>query len=114
MAIAAVLTASLRPSWPLPAVMAVAVMFSGTAVSWHGVILAEVARLAPAGKVGGTTGGVLAFGDAASFIMPLVFSGLLALTGSYGVGYAAAGVPTLCIALYLGFGGRGKIGRAHV
>ena len=33
-----------------------------TAVSWHGVLLAEVARLAPAGRIGSTTGAVLAFG----------------------------------------------------
>src|SRR3546814_3982209 len=38
MAVAAALTASLRPTWPLSAVIAVAVMFSSTAVSWHGVI----------------------------------------------------------------------------
>ncbi len=108
MAVAAVLTALLSPDWSLPAVMAVAVMFSVTAVSWHGVLLAEVARLATPGKVGGMTGGVLAFGDAAAFIMPLVFSALLALTGSYGIGYAVAGIPALGIALYLGFGGRPK------
>ncbi|MFN4091107.1 MAG: MFS transporter, partial [Alphaproteobacteria bacterium] len=105
MAVAAGLTAVLAPGWHLAAVTAVAVLFSATAVSWHGVLIAEVARLAPPGRVGAMTGGVLAFGDAAALVLPLLFSGLLVATGSYGIGFAVAGVPALAIAVYLACGG---------
>jgi nitrate/nitrite transporter NarK len=98
---AALLTAFLSAAWPIGAVMAVAVMLSGTAVSWHGVLIAEVARLAPPGRVGGMTGGVLAFGDAAALVLPLVFSGLLVATGSYAAGFAMAALPPLATAVYL-------------
>ena len=98
---AALLTAFLSTAWPIGAVMAVAVMLSGTAVSWHGVLIAEVARLAPPGRVGGMTGGVLAFGDAGALALPLVFSGLLVATGSYAAGFAVAALPPLATAVYL-------------
>lgn len=101
MSVAALLTALLSADWPLAGVAAVAVMLSATAVSWHGVLIAEVARLAPPGRVGGTTGGVLAFGDAAALVLPLTFSAILVVTGDYGIGFAVAGLPALVTALYL-------------
>ena len=58
-----------------------------TAVSWHGVLLAEVARLSPPGRIGATTGAVLAFGDAGSLVLPLLFSAALSLTGGYSSGF---------------------------
>src|SRR3546814_18542322 len=51
-------------TWHLAALTAVACAYSATAVSWHGVLLAEVARIAPDGQVGAMTGGVLSFGSA--------------------------------------------------
>ena len=101
MAGAAVMTALIEPHWPLAGVLAVAVIFSGTALSWHGVLLAEVARLAPAGRVGATTGGVLSFGDAASLVLPLGFGAALAITGGYRVGFLLAAVPPFLVASYL-------------
>lgn len=108
---AALLTAFLSAAWPIGAVMAVAVMLSGTAVSWHGVLIAEVARLSPPGRVGGMTGGVLAFGDAAALVLPLVFSGLLVATGSYAAGFAVAALPPLATAVYLTVRGRAAADR---
>ncbi len=87
MAVAATLTAIIDPAWPTWVVAMIATLLSVTGVSWHGVLLAEVARLAPQGRIGATTGAVLAFGDAGSLVLPLLFSGALALTGSYGVGF---------------------------
>ena len=101
MAAAATVAALFTPAWPLPAVAAVAIVLSATAVSWHGVLLAEVARLAPPGKVGATTGGVLSFGDMGSAAMPLLFGGILAATGSYGWGFAAAALAPLAAGLTL-------------
>ena len=77
---------------------------SVTAVSWHGVLLAEVARLSPAGRIGATTGAVLAFGDAGALVLPLLFSGALTLSGSYAPGFLIGGAFTLAF----GFWGVGR------
>src|SRR6185503_6112257 len=95
MAGAAVLAALIGPAWPTWAAALAATAMSLTAVSWHGVLLAEVARLAPAGRIGATTGAVLAFGDAGSFILPLLFSAALSLTGTYAPGFLIGGALTL-------------------
>ena len=59
-------------SWTLYAITAVAILYNITAVSWHGVLLAETARLAPPDQVGPVTGGVHATKGAAR---PLVTAG---------------------------------------
>ncbi len=74
MAVSAVLAAVIHPAWPTWLATLVAILFSATAVSWHGVLLAEVARLSPPGRIGATTGAVLAFGDAGALVLPLLFS----------------------------------------
>lgn len=99
MAVAALLAASLQASWPYGMVVLVAALFSATAVSWHGVLLAEVARLSPPGRIGSTTGAVLAFGDAGALVMPLLFSGALTLTGSYAPGFLVGGTFALVVGL---------------
>ena len=87
MAGAATLAAVIDPAWPTWIATAIAIAFSVTAVSWHGVLLAEVARLSPPGRIGATTGAVLAFGDAGSLVLPLLFSAALTLTGGYASGF---------------------------
>ena len=64
-----------------------AAALSATALSWHGIVLSEAARLAAEGKRGAVTGGVLSFGQLGAMVMPLVYSALLSLTGSYGFGF---------------------------
>jgi nitrate/nitrite transporter NarK len=99
MAAAAVLTALVAPGWPLWATTLAATAMSLTAVSWHGVLLAEAARLAPAGRIGATTGAVLAFGDAGALVLPLLFSVALALTGGYSTGFLIGGTLALMYGL---------------
>ena len=48
--------------WSELEVTLVALVISASALSWHGVLLAEVARVAPEGEVGRITGGVMALG----------------------------------------------------
>ncbi|MBM3622629.1 MAG: MFS transporter [Alphaproteobacteria bacterium] len=100
MAGAAALTASLQGDWPMWLLVLSAALFSATAVSWHGVLLAEVARLSPPGRIGATTGVVLSFGDAGSLVMPLLFSAALAFGDSYRIGFLIGGLPTLVVGLY--------------
>jgi nitrate/nitrite transporter NarK len=99
MAGAAALTAVIDPAWPTWAAAAIATALSATAVSWHGVLLAEVARLSPPGRIGSTTGAVLAFGDAGSLVLPLLFSAALALTGGYASGFLIGGLLALGVGL---------------
>jgi MFS family permease len=62
MAVSVALLALSDASWPTLLVGLVACRLSATALSWHGILLAETARAAPEGMRGGVTGGVLSFG----------------------------------------------------
>ncbi len=74
---------------------------SATAMSWHGVLLAETARLAPEGSRGAATGGVLSFGQIGALVLPLIYAFLLSVTGSHGVGFMACAVPALLVGVVL-------------
>ena len=87
--------------WPRWLIGVVAGMLSATALSWHGVLLSEAARAAPEGKRGAVTGGVLSFGQLGALTEPLLFSALLGLTGSYGAGFIACGIPALAVGIIM-------------
>jgi MFS family permease len=87
--------------WPTIVVGLIACALSATALSWHGVLLAETARAAPEGMRGGITGGVLSFGQVGALSLPLIYSGLLEVTGSYGIGFVMCGVPALLVGVLL-------------
>jgi len=93
--ISAALTGFYDVGWSLNGLIAVAIVYNISSLSWHGVLLAETARLAPEGQVGGITGGVLAFTSVAMMIYPAVYGGLLAATNSYGIGFIFGAVPAL-------------------
>jgi len=76
-------------------------VLSATALSWHGILLAETARAAPEGMRGSVTGGVLSFGQVGALALPVMYSGLLNLTGSYGIGFMVCSVPALLVAVRL-------------
>jgi hypothetical protein len=83
------------------AVGLVGAVVSATAVSWHGILLSETARLAPPGRVAAVTGGVLSFGQIGALVGPLVFSLLLSLTGGYTAGWVLCAIPALWVSLSL-------------
>jgi len=88
-------------AWPALLVGLIACVLSATALSWHGILLAETARAAPEGMRGSVTGGVLSFGQVGALALPLIYSGLLDLTGSYGIGFIVCGVPALLVGVQL-------------
>ena len=49
--------------------------------------IAVAARFAPASMRGTVTGGVLSFGQFGGLVLPLLYSQLLCLTGSYQLGF---------------------------
>lgn len=89
------------PEWPLAAVVAVALALAGTAVSWHGVNLSEIARMSPPGMVGAMTGGIIAFGSSTAIVYPLAMSVILATTESYALCFWIAALPPLLVGLSL-------------
>ncbi len=101
MAASVATTGAFGAEWPVIAIGLVAAVVSATAVSWHGILLSETARLAPAGRVGAVTGGVLSFGQIGALAGPFVFSLLLYLTGGYGAGWAVCAIPALWVGITL-------------
>jgi MFS family permease len=97
MAASVVFIALFEASWPVALIGLVAVALSATALSWHGIVLSEAARLAPEGQRGAVTGGVLSFGQLGAMLMPFLYAGLLAWTGSYGIGFVISAVPALLV-----------------
>jgi len=101
MAASVTLLAFCGPGWPTLLVGLIACVLSATALSWHGLLLAETARAAPEGMRGGVTGGVLSFGQVGALALPLIYSGLLDVTGSYGIGFVVCGIPALLVGIQL-------------
>ena len=61
------------PGWPLWALFAFAMAFGATAVGWNGVFLAEIARLAPPGRISDATGGSAFFTFLGVVVTPPLF-----------------------------------------
>ena len=101
MAGSGVATAHFDPAWPIIAITLVAVVYAGTAISWHGVLLAEIARLSPVDRIGTMTGGVLLFTSVGIMVYPLIFGAVLEATGSYALGFLLAAIPALYTGLLL-------------
>jgi MFS family permease len=89
--------------WPLFLVLAA---FGGTAIGWNGVMLAEVARLAPAGRAGAVTGATGFITFAGVVCGPSIFSLLAGVAGSYRVGFVAIGVGSLVAGLAFAWSAR--------
>ena len=83
--------------WPTILVGTIAAIISATALSWHGVLLAETASAAPEGQRGAVTGGVLSFGQLGALTAPTVFSILLGLSNSYSLGFIVCTIPALLV-----------------
>ena len=109
MAMGVAATGAFGAAWPILAIGLVGAIVSATAVSWHGILLSETARLAPAGRVGAVTGGVLSFGQIGALCGPFVFSLLLYTTGGYGAGWAVCAIPALWVGITLLRGRRAPV-----
>lgn len=99
--ITAVLLSSFSAAWPLWSMIAVGALTGASAVAWNGMFLAEVARQAPEGEIGRATGGVLACFAIGGFIGPALFAALVALTGTYHLGFLVLAAPLVVLGLWL-------------
>lgn len=89
MAVCGAVMALVGPSWPLAAIFALAACYGATAISWNGVQLAELSRLAPPGQAVMATGGSLFFTFTGVMLGPTLFGAWVTATGSYSAGFFA-------------------------
>jgi|GraSoiStandDraft_44_1057316.scaffolds.fasta_scaffold30120_3 MFS family permease len=88
MGLSAGLVALADGSWSWPLLLTVAFFFGVTASGWNGVFLAEVARLAPEGRIAEATGAALVPGFFGLVVGPLLVAataGVIGLSGAYAV-----------------------------
>jgi MFS family permease len=85
--------------WPL-ALICVLTGFFGA--SWNGISLAEVARLAPSGKVADATAGSTIFVFLGYVAGPSIFATLVSLTGSWSLPQILVGAQLLLVSALVG------------
>ena len=100
MAVAMAVMGSFTVVWSQWQVSTICVVIAMTAMSWHGILLSEVARIAPTGSVGRLTGGVLAFGTAGQVASPILF-GALYFPFGYQAAYLAVACPAAVVAIVM-------------
>ena len=76
--------------------MTLCFFFGLTASGWNGLFLAEVARLAPEGRVSEATGGVLITSFAGLVVGPPLFGLMVAWSNSYVPGFLTMAVGLPC------------------
>jgi MFS family permease len=101
LAMAAAAAATVLTDWPFMTLAALCFAFGLTASGWNGLFLAEVARLAPAGRVSEATGGVLITSFAGLVLGPPLFGLLVAWSGSYVPGFLTMAAASLAGAALL-------------
>jgi MFS family permease len=92
--------AALPPAAPDLAVLGAIVLNSATVMAFHGLMLAEVARLSPPGRAGSVTGGVLFFAQIGQIVLPPLY-GLVALAAGYRIAWAVFALPALLMGAWL-------------
>ena len=81
-------------------ILAALLLGSATVMAFHGLMLAEVARLAPPGRAGPATGGVLFYVQIGQIALPALF-GLAASGIGYRAAWALFAAPALVMACWL-------------
>lgn len=99
MAATACLAATLPVDISRPALAATAFLFGLTASGWNGVFLAEVARIAPEGRVGEATGAVLTASYAGLVSGPILIA-TISMLGSLRLSYALLGLACFLATLW--------------
>ena len=102
MAALAALTSLFTPEWPVLLIALACTAFGATAIGWNGVYLAQIARLAPAGKAGEATGGALFFTFFGVLAGPPMFAFMVEGGGmDYSTAYLVVALPALVSGLLL-------------
>jgi predicted MFS family arabinose efflux permease len=97
MAATALVLASITPGHDFTVVVAICIAFGFSAGGWGGVMLAETARLAPAGRIGPITSGVMLLNYSTVLLGAPIVGLVLELTGSF-----VAALATVAITAAIG------------
>lgn len=99
------------PGWGRYAVWGVAMLFGATGIGFQGVLLAEIARIAPHGMAGVITGGTVFFAFVGMILFPALFGVMLSLGGGYTTMFAIAAIPPILVAAMLCINARRRAAR---
>ncbi len=97
------------PAWSNAALAVTVGLFGAAAIGWNGVLLAQVARLAPPGKVGLATGGTLFFTFFGVVIGPPLFGAIVGTGLGYPAAYLLLALPALAVGMRFTFGRRADL-----
>ncbi|MBM3489866.1 MAG: MFS transporter [Alphaproteobacteria bacterium] len=100
-ALGGLVAAELDARWSFVAVIAFIIPYGACSSGWNGVFLAEIARLAPPGRIGPATSGVIFFTYLGVFAGPLLFHAIVSGSGGYSAGFYALAAMTALAALTL-------------
>ena len=92
---------AMTPSWPLITIIAVGIVLGASSFGWNGILLSEVARLAPDGKIGDATGGVQFAMFGGVVVAPPCFGAAVTLTHSYTPAFLGLVALSLAAGVYL-------------
>ena len=96
-AVTAVLS-QMNSGWPSWQIMSVGAVIGLTSISWNGIYLAEVTRIAPPGRISDATSGSTFFAFIAFSLAPFLFASGVSPAGGYGPCFAVtAGIQALAI-----------------
>jgi len=93
-------TAGINSEWPRPAIAALGFVLGTSSFGWVGIYLAEIASLAPEGKVGEATGGTQFVSFGGVVIIPPCFGAIVNLT-SYVTAFITIAILATATCLYL-------------
>jgi len=88
-------------AWPFWSIAVLALIAGGSAASWNGVQMAEVARRSPAGMVAETAAGAGMLVNLSNMVTPTLFAAYVAATGRYDHAFAFAGACCLLVVIFL-------------
>ena len=101
MGVTCMIIGTITPAWDTHVVFAVAFAFGLTGIGYQGVLLAEIARISPAGLVGVVTGGVVFFACLGMMVLPGLLGLILELFSSYRVAFVSLGLIPILVSLTL-------------
>jgi len=81
------MTANFSAAWPVWGLALVVTLLGCSANGWVGLFFAEIVRIAPDDMTSDATGGGQFFAYGGIMSMPLIFGAIVAVSGSYVVGY---------------------------
>jgi hypothetical protein len=100
-AVCLVATAGVSSEWPRSAIAALGFVLGTSSFGWVGIYLAEIASLAPEGKVGEATGGTQFVSFGGVVIVPPCFGAIVNLTESYVTAFVTIAALATLTCLYL-------------